>query len=171
MTQEAFVSLLKSLQERLFRTAYRMLHSEEDAKDVLQDVFMKLWSRREDLEKCKNVEAWCLTVTRNTVLDKIKHKKYRASDVLSTVNENSETLAVSGTSLDTKDIADKTRAIINQLPEKQRSLIHLRDIEGLTYDMIADVMEMSISKVKIGLYRARKSIREKINKMISYGPR
>lgn len=164
MTQEDFVALLKPLQDRLFRTACRMLLSEEDAKDALQDALVKIWNKREQLEKCESVEAWCLTVMKNTARDKLKYESYRVTDELTT-----GAASVSNISLDSKDLVQITSRLINQLPEKQRMLIHFRDMEGMDYKMIAEIMSMTIGEVKIGLFRARKQIREQIAKIISYG--
>lgn len=169
MTQETFVSLLKPLQQRLFRTAYRMLLDEEDAKDTVQDVLIKLWNKRSELEKCKSVEAWCLTVTKNTALDKIKHRKYRVTQEFGSASETTTNAQASELHLELKNVASIARQCIDQLPEKQKLLIHFRDIEGLSYEMIAEIMGMSNGEVKIGLFRARKLIREKISKIVSYG--
>jgi RNA polymerase sigma-70 factor (ECF subfamily) len=167
MTQEVFLSLLLPIQDRLFRTAYRLLLNEEEAKDIVQDVFIKLWNRRHELEKCKSVEAWCITVTKNAALDRMKSKKYRNTEIMSVVQKGRNNIV--DTSVETKDAMDITRRIINSLPEKQRLLIHLRDVEGFAYEVIAEIMQLTIGEVKIGLFRARKKIREELTKIDSYG--
>jgi RNA polymerase sigma-70 factor (ECF subfamily) len=167
MTQEVFLSLLLPLQDRLFRTAYRLLLNEEEAKDIVQDVFVKLWNKRHELEKYKSLEAWCITVTKNAALDKIKSKKYRSTEKMSVVQKESNNVV--NASVETKDAINITRRIINSLPERQRLLIHLRDVEGFAYEVIAEIMQLTIGEVKIGLFRARKKIREELTKMDSYG--
>lgn len=167
MTQEVFLSHLLPIQDRLFRTAYRLLLNEEEAKDIVQDVLIKLWNKREELEKCKSVEAWCITVTKNAVLDKIKLKKYR--NTVTNLLHPGENMNVENNITETKDAINIVRKIINNLPEKQKLLVHLRDIEGFAYDVIADIMQMTIGEVKIGLFRARKTIREELKKINSYG--
>jgi RNA polymerase sigma-70 factor (ECF subfamily) len=104
-------------------------------------------------------------------LDRIKYNKYRTNKDSDTLNQSAQNLSFTENSLDTKDILNITRRIINELPEKQRLLIHLRDIEGLAYNTIAEIMNLSLGEVKIGLFRARSVIREQIKKINSYGIR
>lgn len=171
MNQDDFLSLIEPLQDRLFRTAYRMLLDEEEAKDVVQDVFLKLWKKRHEMHKYQNPEAWCITVTKNTVLDRMKYNKYRVTEDYDILNKSDKNLSFTESSLDTKDIFNITRRIINELPEQQRLFIQLRDIEELPYHTIAQIMNISLGEVKIGLFRARSVIRERIKKINSYGIR
>jgi RNA polymerase sigma-70 factor (ECF subfamily) len=144
------------------------LLNEEEAKDLVQDVFIKLWNKRDELEGCKSAEAWCITITKNAALDKIKYNRYRITENISSVekpvlNTNADNI------MEVKDVINITRRIINELPERQRLLVHLRDIEGFNYEAIAEILQLTPGEVKIGLFRARKTIREKIIKINSYG--
>jgi RNA polymerase sigma-70 factor (ECF subfamily) len=169
MNQNDFLALVTPLQARLFRTAYRLLLNEEEAKDVIQDVFLKLWKKREEMGKYQNLEAWCITVTKNTALDRIKYNRLRTVKLSAALNQSDSHLPIIENSFEIKDMLNITRRILNELPEKQRLLVHLRDIEGLAYETIAEIMNISAGEVKIGLFRARSVIRDQIKKINSYG--
>jgi RNA polymerase sigma-70 factor (ECF subfamily) len=172
MMHNAFLSLIVPLQERLFRFAYRLLGSEEEAKDIVQDSLIKIWERREALTEVNNVEAWCIRITKNTILDRLKYNNHRMTTRLDTEadhhylrdNESEKQMEVN-------DTIYSVRKIIAGLTDKHRLLIQLRDIEGFSYNEIAEIMEISIAEVKIGIFRGRQSIREKIQNLNSYGLR
>ncbi len=101
----------------------------------------------------------------------MKYNKYRVTEDYDILNKSDKNLSFTESSLDTKDIFNITRRIINELPEQQRLFIQLRDIEELPYHTIAQIMNISLGEVKIGLFRARSVIRERIKKINSYGIR
>jgi RNA polymerase sigma-70 factor (ECF subfamily) len=65
---------------KLLRFAYRLLGNEEDAKDIIQDALLKVWHHKERMHELQNLEAWCMRITRNLALDRIKSKKFRQAD-------------------------------------------------------------------------------------------
>jgi RNA polymerase sigma-70 factor (ECF subfamily) len=171
MTQKAFLSLVMPLQEKLFHFAYHFLGNEEEAKDAVQDSLVKIWEKRELLAVVNNVEAWCIRVTKNMLLDKVRYNRYRATVRLSADTEQAVDHNVSGGKIELNDSVNIVRGIIHSLPTKQKLLIQLRDIEGFAYSEIAEIMELSLADVKIGIFRARQAIREKIQNLNSYGLR
>ncbi|MGB8192555.1 MAG: RNA polymerase sigma factor [Chitinophagaceae bacterium] len=170
MTETRFLSLVVPLQHRMFRLAYTFLRDEEEAKDVVQDALVKLWANRDALPAIKSMEAWCIRITKNTILDRLKYNRYRQT---SDIDKHADELATTGME-DAAEVNDGIRAakkIISQLPEKYRFLIHLRDVEGLAYDEIARIMELSLPEVKTGIYRARQAVKENLKSLNSYGLR
>lgn len=146
------------LKNRLFRLSKQILGDHEDAQDMVQEVFIKLWNRREKLDEYKSVEALAVVMTRNMCLDKIKAKKYPVENLENLKADISD----SGTenNHDLTDVVNRIRKIIGTLPEQQRTIMHMRDIEGYDHQEIAGIMEMNENAVRVNLSRARKKVRE-----------
>ena len=146
------------LKNKLFRLAKRLLEDYDDAQDIVQEVFIKLWNRREKLDEYRSVEALAVVMTRNLCLDKLKAKKYPV--------ENLESLEVSLIEAATETPADFSAVIrhihkiISTLPEQQRTIMQLRDVEGCDFEEIAEILKMSENAVRVNLSRARKRVRE-----------
>ncbi|AOW11101.1 RNA polymerase sigma factor [Flavobacterium gilvum] len=169
MNQNEFVHLINPFKDKLFRLAKRLLVSTEEAEDATQEVLVKLWSKNENLDTYNSVEAVAMTMTKNYCLDQLKSK--RASN-LKIVHSN---FTDKEPSLDSK-IEDSdsllwVEKIIDQLPEQQRLIIQLRDIEQFEFSEIAKIIEMNETAVRVALSRARKTIREYMLKAHSYGVR
>ena len=149
------------IKDKLFRYALRIVGNQMVAEDVVQEVLVKVWQKRKELAEIENKEAWCMTVTRNLALDKLRRKKV----ILDNVDDHRNIADKSMTpyrSLQSEDTMTLIREAIAQLPEAQQHVIHLRDIEGYKYQEIADITGYSIDKVKVYLHRARISLRHKL---------
>ncbi|MCM1078701.1 MAG: sigma-70 family RNA polymerase sigma factor [Bacteroidales bacterium] len=149
------------LKDKLFRLALRITMQREDAEDVVQDTMIKLWGKREALETVDNLEAFAMTICRNKALD---HVRRAAAGTVSlddrmTLNEGSINPY---DSIYAQESLRHVNSLMQQLPEKQRACMHLRDFEGKNYREIADIMEMTEDQVKINIFRARKAIKSKI---------
>ena len=156
-----FEKLAISVKDKLYRFALRITGDSVEAEDVVQEVFIKVWNRRDDMVEVQNHEAYCMTLTRNLSLDKIKSKHRRTveiGDALQISDYNSTPYEA----IEKNDALSRIKKWMNELPEKQRLTMHLRDIEGLTYDEIAENLEISMAQVKVNLHRARQFIREKM---------
>lgn len=165
MTKQEFVNLVMPVKDRLFRMARRMLN-ETEAEDIVQDVFVKLWAKKSEISKYRNLEAFAMVITRNLCLDKIKSKAYQTGE-LATWNEpidnkSPEKLA------ELKNDVDLVHLAIASLPEQQRMIIQLRDVEEMEYDEIGEVMKMSMNALRVNLSRARKAVREQVKKIHNY---
>ena len=169
MNLEAFQNRVLPSKNKLFRFAFRMLGSSEEAKDVVQEVMIKVWNGREQMAEIQNMEAWCMRITKNLSLDKLRSQQRRATD---SIDEGFE-VRQEGLSPHEKTELNESMLRINQLiaalPEKQRQVIHLRDIEGYSYNEICEMLELDMSQVKVSLFRARNAVREKLVKMNAYG--
>ncbi|ASZ12831.1 RNA polymerase sigma factor [Chitinophaga pendula] len=170
MSLELFLSQVVPVRQKLYRFAFRLLGNEEDAKDIIQDALLKVWHQQERMAELQNLEAWCMRITRNLALDKIKSRKYRMSEDL----ERADHVPVAyqqdpHMAAEKQDVMKKVHAIIHTLPEKYRTIIQLRDMDGYSYQEIADILEVEMSEVKINLHRARKAVREKLQNMEVYG--
>ena len=151
------------LKNIVFRTALRIVLNREEAEDIVQDTLVKLWERREELGKVENLEAFALTMARNLALDRKEKMDNRHvtfdNEVHDRPDENTEG---ADKMLAHKETTGAIAQIINSLPEKQRTIIQLRDIEGKSYQEIANTLSISESDVKVTLFRARQAMKEKI---------
>jgi RNA polymerase sigma-70 factor (ECF subfamily) len=169
MNIEAFETRVLPVKNKLFRFAFRLLGSSEEAKDVVQEVLIKVWNGREQMADVQNMEAWCMRITKNLSLDRLRSKQRRTTGP---IEEGFEIRQEEMTPHERTEIHENMQRInqmIAALPEKQRQVIHLRDIEGYSYNEICDMLELDMNQVKVNLFRARHAVREKLVKMNAYG--
>lgn len=170
MHQEEFTRTILVHKNMMYRFALSIMGNEHEAKDVVQDVMLKLWETRMELEDKLNKEAWCMTLTRNKSLDKIKRvgrkMKSNLDDVgMKLVSDN----PLPDTYTIQNDTMNNVSDALNKLPEQQKAVFQLRDVEGYSYLEICETLNMEMSKVKVYIFRARKSIKESLEKINSYG--
>ena len=144
-----------------------LLGSREEAEDALQDVLMRLWDNRLQLSAYQSVEALAVRITRNLCLDRLK---YRQNKKMVAVEQ------LAGTSDDRTpeqlaELSDSTKLmqrLYAELPEAQRVVLHLREVEEYSYEEIEQVTGMSINNIRVILSRARKQVRENYLKINEY---
>ena len=169
MNLEAFENRVLPAKNKLFRFAFRMLGSSEEAKDVVQEVMIKVWNGREQMAEVQNMEAWCMRITKNLSLDKLRSRQRRATDSIDEGFEIRHEALSPHENTELNESMLRINQLIAALPEKQRQVIHLRDIEGYSYNEICEMLELDMSQVKVSLFRARNAVREKLVKMNAYG--
>jgi RNA polymerase sigma-70 factor (ECF subfamily) len=160
MNLEEFKIQVIPLKNKLYRFAKRFLANAEEAEDMVQEVFIKLWNRRDKLDEYRSVEAIAMVTTRNLCFDKLKRRKINEEKIKNLKDEMTESQLDQKTDL--SDIIHKIYQIIQTLPEQQRSIIQLRDIEGYDFKEIAELLDMNENAVRVNLSRARKKIRESL---------
>ena len=158
------------LKNELFRLALRITLNRVEAEDVVQETMIKVWKRREQWDEIESMEAFCLTVCRNLALDKMKRMDSQSTTLDQThdppdhsFSANPEEQAMH------QDRISLIRRLIDQLPEKQRSCMQLREFEGKSYKEIAHIMDISEEQVKISIHRARQTLRQKYLETENYG--
>ena len=160
------------LKNELFRLALRITLNEAEAEDVVQETMIKVWNRRADWGALDSVEAYCLTVCRNLALDKAKRAAGRSESLGEQAGAEPADDSFSADPERVTVLSDTmaiVRRLMDTLPEKQRSAMQLRDIEGKSYKEIADVMGVSQEQVKVSLFRARQAIRQRYIQTEKYG--
>jgi len=167
MTQTEFLKIVMPFKDKVFRLAKRLLVSREEAEDATQEVLLKLWHNKAKIQEYKNVEAFSMTMTKNFCLDKLKSKQ---AQNLKLVHSNYQDHNVSlQKQLELNDSVDWVSKIIEDLPEQQKMVIQLRDIEQYDFEEICKMLDMNATAVRVALSRARKTIREKLTKTHNYG--
>ncbi len=153
-----FKARVYPLQDNLLRLAYSMLHNKEEAEDVAQEIMLRLWKRKESLEELDNLKAFALKITKNLCLDKIKLRKKVVGEIenmaIISQNRNPEEI------LETANTVATFFDILKMLPEQQQLIVHLRNVEGLSFEEIEAITELNINVIRVTLSRARKSINE-----------
>lgn len=148
-------------QHGLYALAHQMLGNQLEAEDVVQDTFIKLWQRREKGGKFE--KAWLYKVTRNQCLDIIRRRKH-ANEYQLAAAAGSD---VSPSSVDVvlnNELSGEIGKAINQLDEPYQSLLVMREVNGLSYQVLADALNLSLSQTKVYLHRARKQLKESLEK-------
>jgi RNA polymerase sigma-70 factor (ECF subfamily) len=149
---------------RMMRFADQFLKDGDEAKDVVQDIFLKLWQMRDDLSKIDNLDAFAMKMIRNRCLDLIRARRVVSIDEGTERKLNRE-LVEERDELELTDTAGRIRALIGRLPEQQQAVMYMRDIENQEYDEIAMVTGMNTNAIRVNLSRARKKVREELVKI------
>lgn len=167
MTQNEFLNIVMPFKDKVFRLAKRLLVSTEEAEDATQEVLLKLWNNKTKFEDYKNVEAFSMTMTKNYCFDKLKSKQAQNLKIVHSNYEDGSTSLQKQVELN--DSVYWVSKIIEDLPEQQKVIIQLRDIEEYDLDEIAKMLDMNNTAVRVALSRARKTIREKLTNTHNYG--
>jgi len=167
MNQNEFVQLIAPFKDKVFRLAKRLLVSTEEAEDATQEILVKLWSRNGNLKTYNSVEAFAMTITKNYCLDQLKSKRAgNFSIVHSNYADREPSLDKKTEDIDSLNWVEK---IIDKLPEQQRLIIQMRDVEQYEFEEIAKILNMNETAVRVALSRGRKTIREFMTKTHLYG--
>ena len=166
MDKISFRNDILPLKNKLFRLALRITLNNADAEDIVQETLIKVWKKRESWD-----EAFCYSICRNLALDRTR----RADKFSESLDETRDTTADTSYSSNPEEQVQQSdrmklvKELIDHLPEKQRSVIQLRDFEGKSYKEIADIMQMTDELVKVTLFRARQTIKKKFLETEDYG--
>ena len=170
MKKISFRNDVLPLKNELFRLALRITLNRAEAEDVVQETMIKVWNRRDRWDEIESMEAFCLTICRNISLDKIK----KAENQNQSLNDEHDAPDRSYASnpeeqAEQRDKVLLIRRLLDNLPEKQRSAMQLRDFEGKSYKEIAGILAISEEQVKINIFRARQTIKQKFIETENYG--
>jgi RNA polymerase sigma-70 factor (ECF subfamily) len=165
MQIEQFKSDIIPLRQTLFQAALKWLQQREDAEDVVQETLLRMWNIREQLATVSNPAAFAMQTTKNICFDRLRayREQTEANDFflgVETETPHSE--------MERKDAVALVKKIIKHLPELQKIIIRMRDVEGYELQEIADITGTQVSAVTVNLSRARKKVREQFIKIMSY---
>lgn len=168
MSAEIFQKDILPVKDKMYRYALSIVFDVELAKDIVQEVLMKIWVKRSQLPTINNKEAWCIRLTRNLSLDKLKSVS-RKNVGLEGLEKKILTKHNPELALEGEDLLASIYQIMKDLPEKQREVFRLRDLMGYSNAEIKAIMELTDSQVKVNLFRARQKVRLYLGKLINYG--
>ncbi|MCF6181786.1 RNA polymerase sigma factor [Lutibacter sp.] len=167
MKQSDFLNTVMPFKDKIFRLAKRLLVSTEEAEDATQELFFKLWKNKEKLNEYKSIEAFAMTMTKNYCFDRLKSKQ--ASNLTLVHSNYTEKGASLQKRVELNDSVSLVEKLIDKLPEQQKLIIQLRDIEQYEFEEIAEMLQIKQTAIRVSLSRARKTIREQLIKQHQYG--
>ncbi|NNK71512.1 MAG: sigma-70 family RNA polymerase sigma factor [Flavobacteriaceae bacterium] len=167
MTQAEFLNIVMPFQDKVFRLAKRLLVSREEAEDATQEILLKLWHNRDKMGRYRNVEAFAMTMTKNFCLDRLKSKSAQNLKIVHSNYQDGQTSLQK--QIELQDSVSWVEKIVETLPDQQKMVLQLRDIEQYEFKEIADILKMNETAVRVALSRARKTIRKALTKTHSYG--
>ena len=156
------------MKNKLFRLALRITLDSAEAEDIVQDTLIRVWNKRDEWHSLDSVEAYCLTVARNLAIDRSQRKEAQNVSFTPEAQEMPDSMTPEK-KLEEKEQLNLIHRLVNGLPEKQRTAIQLRDIEGKSYKEIAEILGATEEQVKVNLFRARQKIKQKYGEIEKYG--
>ncbi len=165
MTAEEFKYRMGPYTRKLYPMVRRILGDEEETKDALQELMLKLWNKRSFLEKCQNPDGYILTAARNFCFDMKKKRKI-------SLYGNFEELRALHPGVDgdheTVEKLEHVHRIIGNLPEKYREILQMREIDGFSYEEIHQMTGLEMAHIRVLLSRSRMKVREEMEKIYNY---
>ncbi|MCF0198878.1 MAG: RNA polymerase sigma factor [Bacteroidaceae bacterium] len=166
MKELNFQADLLPLKDKLFRLAWRITLDRAEAEDIVQDTLIRVWTQREEWSAINNPEAYCLTICRNMALDR---SQSAVASNLSIDAQQDVPVASFVEVVQQRERLQLVREQMDRLPEIQRTIMELRDMQGHNYQEIADMLHLSESQVKVYLHRARQKVKSQVEKIENYG--
>ena len=166
MKQKEFLNTIIPCKNTLYRLAKRLLVSSDEAEDAVQEVFLKLWKGRDKIDNYRSPEAFAITITKNYCLDRLKSKQASNIKIVHNNYKNSENIE---RTIEGNEGVELVTKIMETLPEKQKMIMQLRDIEQFEFVEISQMLEINETAIRVALSRARKVVREQLIKQYNYG--
>lgn len=160
MQKISFRNDILPLKDKLFRLALCITRNREEAEDIVQDTMLRVWNRREEWNVWETVEGFCLTICRNLAIDRSQKMDARHVELTPEVTELPD-MAAPDKLMERDERLGLLHRLIAELPEKQRTILQLRDVEGKSYKEIAEILQLTEEVVKVNLFRARQRIKLK----------
>ena len=164
MTRTEFDDLIKQQSRKLYGFAFRILRNQEEAEDVVQEIFIKLWKMGDRLDEYKSIDALALAMTRNYCIDLLRKQKHLYNGDFSASDFQNFAAPSPHEQLENIESGEILNKIIEGLPETYRDVIKLKEIEGESYEEIAEKTDQNINTLRVTLSRARKIIRDEYKK-------
>lgn len=168
MQKISFRTHILPLKNKLYRLALRITMDSAEAEDVVQDTMIRVWDKRGEWGELDSIEAYCLTVARNLSIDRSRTREGRHVELTSEFQDTPDGLSPYDQLVENESL-NMIHRLINELPEKQRTILQLRDIEGKSYKEISVILQLTEEQVKVNLFRARQKIKQKYTEINEYG--
>ncbi len=158
MGAKEFTETYLPLSEGLYRVAYYMLESGQEAQDAVQDLFVKLWSNRDALDSVHNPKAYGISLMRNLCIDKLRKRKGVKESPAESIADSGDVFG----QVCEREKLSRTMEIVDRLPERHREVLRMKVLEDLSYEEISERTGMSGLTLRVILSQARKKIRQTI---------
>ena len=168
MQEISFRNDILPLKDKLFRLALRITLDRAEDEDVVQDTMIRVWNKRDEWQQFESVEAYCLIVAKNLAIDRSQKKDAQNVELTPEMAEEVDTSGPYDRLVNNERMKIIHR-LIDELPEKQRLIMQLRDIEGESYKDIAKVLQLTEEQVKVNLFRARQKVKQRYIEIDEYG--
>ena len=166
MSTKLYHTQILPASDGMYRYALSIVHEQETARDVVQDCLTKIWSIRKDLNKVEKVNSWAFRIVRNRCIEIIRRNRY--TDLDDKVVNMWQTGSVEDQSIN-DDFMSWMEKVLETLPAKQQEVFHLREVEDMSYQDIAETCGLTESDVKVNIHRARKKVKDAMQKIDAYG--
>lgn len=176
--QHAFELLVRKYKTTVFNTIYSIMGNAQEADDIAQEVFLKVYTKADSFKGESSFSTWLYRVTVNRCIDELRRRKNKIISYETEFNQEEKLKLKDVLASRENDITEKLRQkelqdiiqkAMNSLPEKYRIILTLKEIEGLSYKEISQIMKISLAKVKIWLFRARQKLKGKLAFLYSQG--
>lgn len=164
----SFQNDILPMKNQLYRLALRITLDSAEAEDIVQETLIKVWNNRQSWQDIDNMEAYCFTICRNLALDSIKKNSNNNESLDDTSADHPDNANTPSEQAIEDDQMRIVRNIVDNLPEKQKSCIQLRDFEGKSYKEIARILGMTEEQVKINIFRGRQTIKQRFLLLDNY---
>lgn len=167
--QSAFRELVEHYQHKAFSLTFRILGDEEEAKDAVQEGFIKIWQNIKNYNPASQFTSWMYRIMANCAIDRFRKIRRQNEVALDLVPEKLHKIYTNepDVTMDNTEMASMIRMLAGNLPEKQQLVFILRDIQGMESSEVQSVLGISETQVKSNLHHARKSIRKKIESIFN----
>lgn len=167
MNSDIFNQSVLPLKDKLYRLALSIVKDRTEAEDIVQDVFLKIWSKQDEWELIDNVEAYCYRSIKNLSFDRLESMAARSAEKYNAEMDNMMFIDAKNphTAFVEKEQIDIIFRCVEKLSENQRMVFQLREIEGMSYKDIAKSLDISEELVKVSLFRARRKIKELLEEL------
>jgi len=176
--QQAFELLVRKYKTTVFNTIYSIMGNAQEADDTAQEVFLKVYTKADSFKGESSFSTWLYRITVNRCVDELRRRKNKIISYETEFNQEEKLKLKDVLASRENDITEKLRQkelqdiiqkAMNSLPEKYRIILTLKEIEGLSYKEISQIMKISLAKVKIWLFRARQKLKGKLAFLYSQG--
>lgn len=158
MTEKEFNHMIMPLAKQVYSFVLNMTGNPDDSADITQDVMVKLWNTRQELRQIQNPKAWTLKMARNLCLDWLKKQKptYDTEQIIRNGGYDIDLLH----QIEAQDVALAVKKIIDTLPNNQREVMILRELEEMEFDEIAQITGLGLNNIRVLLSRGRAKVQE-----------
>lgn len=167
MTRQEFNSTWLPLGSALYRVAFYILEDDADARDAVQDTFVRLWNSRDTLSSINNPQAYAVRILRNLCLDRVRAAARHRMESVEAIRESGLDVRGDGPPPDNSDRETLSNVLkmIEELPPKQKEVLRMRVFEDREYEEISRLTGMSQINVRVNLSMARKTLRNRLNQL------